>query len=155
MRNLTCLLLAALSSTALACGSIPVDLLRVTHDAERTYGLPRDLLTSLVWAESRYCVNAVSGAGAQGLGQLMPGTARDMGVSQVFDPAQNIYASARYLRIQWDTFRDWTWALYAYHDGPGNARAGTISSAGQSYSVFVLGTYDAIRRQGGLLAASR
>ncbi|GGR15620.1 lytic transglycosylase domain-containing protein [Deinococcus ruber] len=153
-RSLALLLLS--TGTALGCGYVPEPLLKITHAAEVAYGLPQDLLTSLVWAESRYCPTRVSSAGAQGLGQLMPGTARDMGVTQVFDPVQNIYGAARYLRLQWETFHDWTWALYAYHDGPKNARAGVISSAGQAYSVFVLGTYDAIRRQGGLqLAASR
>ena len=154
MRRLLALLCLS-TSTALGCGFVPENLLRITHAAEVAYGLPQDLLTSLVWAESRYCITVVSDAGAQGLGQLMPGTAHDMGVTQVFDPTQNIYGSARYLRQQWDTFHDWTWALYAYHDGPGNARAGNISGAGQAYSVFVLGTYDAIRKQGGLLVASR
>jgi len=141
---------AVLSTSAGACGFIPGHLLTTTHQAEVAYGLPKDLLVSLVWAESRYCPVATSEAGAVGLGQLLPGTAADMNVADRRDPVQNLYGSARYLRLMWDMFRNWDLAFLAYHDGPGNVRAGRASTRGRNHVAFILGTYDAIRKQGGL-----
>jgi hypothetical protein len=88
-----------------------------TQMAER-YGLPPNVLLSLLHQESRFDPNAVSRAGALGIGQLMPGTARDLGVDPR-DPMQNIEGSARYLRQQLDRFGgDMTLALAAYNAGP-------------------------------------
>jgi hypothetical protein len=85
--------------------------------AER-YNLPRNVFLSLVQQESRFRPNAVSRAGALGLGQLMPGTARDLGVDPT-NPEQNLEGSARYLRQQLDRFGgDMTLALAAYNAGP-------------------------------------
>lgn len=149
-RSLLSCLFTAFSSAG-ACGVIPSTLLQTSSQAERAYGLPQNLLVSLVWAESRYCTGAVSEVGAQGLGQLMPGTARELGVKNAFDPTQNLYGSARYLRQMWNLFQDWPHAILAYHDGPGNVRAGYASARGVAHVQFVLGTYDAIRRAGGLV----
>jgi hypothetical protein len=85
--------------------------------AER-YNLPRNVFLSLVQQESRFRPDAVSRAGALGLGQLMPGTARDLGVDPT-NPEQNLEGSARYLRQQLDRFGgDMTLALAAYNAGP-------------------------------------
>ena len=66
----------------------------------RRYGLPVALFTALVWQESGFNERARSKAGARGLTQLMPGTARELGVRRVYDPAQNLDGGARYLRAQ-------------------------------------------------------
>jgi soluble lytic murein transglycosylase-like protein len=63
--------------------------------------------------------NAVSKAGAQGLMQLMPPTARDLGVNDSFDPGQNINGGARYLAAQYKRFHSYRLALAAYNAGPG------------------------------------
>ena len=75
------------------------------YAAEAQYSLPSGLLDALVWTESRYNPLAISKAGAAGLGQLMPGTARDLGVSNRFDPMANIFGAARYLRQMLDKLR--------------------------------------------------
>lgn len=80
--------------------------------------LEPELLGSLVWAESRYCVDAKSPEGALGLGQLLPETAAGLGVDPL-DPAQNLLGAARYLREQLDTFGSLELALAAYNAGPG------------------------------------
>ncbi len=68
-----------------------------------------------------FCPTAVSPAGAIGLGQLMPGTAAILGVDP-WDPAQNLWGTAKYLRQQYDTFGDWELSLAAYNAGPNAVR---------------------------------
>lgn len=91
------------------------------------YDVSAALLEALVWQESRWREGAVSPVGARGLAQLMPGTARMLGVD-AGDPAANLEGGARYLRAQLDTFGgDVEKALAAYNAGPGRvARAGGV-----------------------------
>lgn len=78
------------------------------------------LLRAVMIAESGGDANAVSSAGAQGLMQLMPGTAAGLGVADPFDPAQNIAGGARYMREMLDRFGgDVRRAVAAYNAGPG------------------------------------
>ncbi|RYG28395.1 MAG: lytic transglycosylase domain-containing protein [Burkholderiales bacterium] len=91
------------------------------------YDISPALLEAVVWQESRWNPRAVSPAGARGLAQLMPGTARMMGVNPD-DPHHNLEGGARYLRMQLDAFDgDIEKALAAYNAGPGRViRAGGI-----------------------------
>lgn len=83
------------------------------------FDLSPALLEALVWQESRWNENARSPVGAQGLAQLMPGTARYLGVNPN-DPYANLEGGARYLREQLDRFDgDLEKALAAYNAGPG------------------------------------
>ena len=84
--------------------------------AER-YDLPRDVFLSLVAQESGFNPEARSSRGAYGLTQLMPGTARDLRVDP-YDPAQNLEAGGRYLRMQLNRFGSLPLALAAYNAGP-------------------------------------
>lgn len=105
-------------------------------------GVPTDLFLRLVNQESRFRPNAVSEAGAMGLAQLMPGTARDLGVDPN-DPVQNLTGGARYLRQQLDAFGTPELALAAYNAGPGNVRKyGGIPpfKETQNYVSTILGT---------------
>lgn len=87
------------------------------------YDISPTLLEALVWQESRWRPGAVSSAGARGLAQLMPGTARQMGVNPN-DPHANLEGGARYLRMQLDAFGgDVEKALAAYNAGPGRVQA--------------------------------
>lgn len=105
------------------------------YAAEAQYGLPTGLLDALIWTESRYNPLAVSGAGAAGLGQLMPGTARELGVFNRFDPRANLRAAARYLRQMLDKFGMVHLAVAAYNAGPGAVeRAGGIPLNGETPS---------------------
>ncbi|MEB3220932.1 MAG: lytic transglycosylase domain-containing protein [Candidatus Sericytochromatia bacterium] len=89
----------------------------------RTQGLPVHLVASLIATESSFNPRAVSPVGAQGLGQLMPATARDMGVSDPFDPEQNIAGTARYvawLARVWQAHpQRWELTLASYLAGVG------------------------------------
>jgi len=91
------------------------------------YDISPALLEALVWQESRWNTAARSPVGARGLTQLMPGTARELGVDPA-DPHANLEGGARYLRMQLDAFGgDLEKALAAYNAGPARvARAGGI-----------------------------
>ena len=83
------------------------------------FDLSPSLIEALVWQESRWRADARSPVGARGLAQLMPGTARDLGVNPD-DPLANLEGGARYLREQLDRFDgDLEKALAAYNAGPG------------------------------------
>ncbi|MXU65886.1 lytic transglycosylase domain-containing protein [Oceanomicrobium pacificus] len=85
--------------------------------AAQKHGIPEDLFVRLVKQESGFNPTAVSHKGAIGLAQLMPMTARALGVDP-HDPNENLEGGARYLRTQFLRFRDWKLALAAYNAGP-------------------------------------
>jgi len=91
--------------------------LALARSAARRHGVPEDLFLRLVQQESGWNPRAVSHKGAVGLAQLMPATARRLGVDAK-DPRQNLDGGARYLRTQYDRFRSWRLALAAYNAGP-------------------------------------
>lgn len=87
------------------------------------YELDPRLVVSVIVVESRFRPRAVSRKGAMGLGQLMPGTARMLGVGDCFDIQQNVYGTVRYLRAQYDRFAHMEdqvldFMLAAYNAGP-------------------------------------
>jgi hypothetical protein len=87
--------------------------------AAQKYGVPASLLSAVAKQESGYDPKAVSHAGAQGLMQLMPGTAQRLGVTDPFDPAQSVDGAARMLRDLTQRFGSTELALAAYNAGPG------------------------------------
>ena len=100
--------------------SIPVvDLNQVVSAASGRYRLDPDLVNSVIRAESGFNVRAVSRKGAQGLMQLMPGTASQLGVPNAFDPEANVDGGTRYLRELLERYNfDLVKALAAYNAGP-------------------------------------
>lgn len=116
VKQLAILLLVNLGSV-FACTTHP-NLVGWTHYYASGFGLDPQFFEALVWQESRFCVDAVSSAGAIGLTQLMPGTAQGLGVDP-WDYQQNLWGGAKYLRDQYLRFGDWSLALAAYNAGPG------------------------------------
>ncbi len=90
----------------------------IARNTARKYNIPEDLFLRLVQQESGWNPSIRSHKGAIGLAQLMPATARGLGVNPN-DPVENLDGGARYLREQYNTFRRWDLALAAYNAGPG------------------------------------
>jgi soluble lytic murein transglycosylase-like protein len=114
------------------------------------YDLSPALIEAVVWQESRWRHDAVSPVGARGLAQLMPGTARELGVDPD-DPYANLEGGARYLRQQLDAFGgNLEKALAAYNAGPGRVRqAGGVPAIRetQQYVSAIIGRLSApVRR---------
>jgi soluble lytic murein transglycosylase-like protein len=106
------------------------------------FDLSPALIEALVWQESRWQADARSPAGARGLTQLMPGTAKDLGIDPA-DPLSNLEGGMRYLRQQLDRFDgDLEKALAAYNAGPGRVeQAGGIPAIRETrtYVASVMG----------------
>lgn len=92
--------------------------LDLARSAALRHEIPADLFLRLVQQESGWNAGALSPKGAIGLAQLMPDTARQLGVDP-HDPVANLEGGARYLKMQYQAFGSWPLALAAYNAGPG------------------------------------
>lgn len=112
---------------------IPTQYATAVNYAALSASISPSLLAALVWQESRWNAQAVSSKGAIGLAQLMPGTARGLGVDPT-DPTANLVGGARYLRQLLNQFDgDVEKALAAYNAGPGRVRtAGGIPAIAET-----------------------
>ena len=117
----------------------------IFREASETYGISYDLLKAVAYAESGYNANATSYCGAMGIMQLMPGTAQSLGVTDAYDPYQNIMGGAKLISGLLKKYDgDTSLALAAYNAGSGNvAKYGGIPpfKETQNYVVKVLGYY--------------
>ncbi|CAM4177754.1 lytic transglycosylase domain-containing protein [Paenibacillus typhae] len=109
--------------------SVPTDYEELIRTASAKYGVPVDLIKAVIDTESSFNPNVVSSAGAKGLMQLMDGTANGLGVSDPFDPAQNIDGGVRYLSYQLKRYDgEEKMALAAYNAGPGRVNKLGVSN---------------------------
>lgn len=99
--------------------STPMD--EIFEEAAKTYGVDVNLLKAIGKAESNFRADATSGAGAMGVMQLMPGTAKSLGVTDPYDARQNIMGGAKYIADKLSAYGgDVKLALAAYNAGSGN-----------------------------------
>jgi hypothetical protein len=145
----------ALCGIALCCGTawanpgastetVEQALCRLIEGAARTQQIPHDLLTKLIWQESSFRPRVVSPAGAQGIAQFMPGTARERGLADPFDPEQAIPKAAEFIAHLAEQFGNLGLAAAAYNGGPARvtswlAGQGGLPAETRNYVLAVTG----------------
>lgn len=98
---------------------VPQYLSAIIVEASQKYGVDPNLVAAMAFRESRFDPHAVSRIGAQGVMQLMPKTARSLGVHDAFDPRDNVFGATKYLRTLLDRFHgDVDQSVAAYNAGP-------------------------------------
>jgi soluble lytic murein transglycosylase-like protein len=108
------------------------------RDASLRFAVDAALIRSVIRVESNFDPDALSHKGAMGLMQLMPATARDLGVVCAYDPRENVLGGARYLRRMRDRLGSWPRALAAYHAGPRAVETGRVPAITRRYVRSVL-----------------
>ncbi|WP_232628058.1 lytic transglycosylase domain-containing protein [Methylobacterium sp. Leaf118] len=119
-------------------------LCRLIEGAAKARSLPVPFLTRLIWRESSFRVGVVSPAGAQGVAQFMPGTARERGLTDPFDPEQAIPHAAHFLADLKRQFGNLGLAAAAYNGGPGRVSSWLAGSGGlpaetRAYVIAITG----------------
>ena len=115
------------------------------RDASLRFAVPGNLIHSVIRQESAYDPAARSPVGAMGLMQLMPKTARELGVGCPYDPRQNILGGTRYLGEMHDRFGSWRLALAAYNAGPTAVTRNRIPGITRIYVRRVMAGWRRIR----------
>ncbi|MBV7274370.1 lytic transglycosylase domain-containing protein [Clostridiaceae bacterium UIB06] len=109
-------------------GNVSIE--EAVEKASRKYGIDKDLIEAVIKQESDFDPKSVSGAGAMGLMQLMPGTASELGVSDAYDIEQNVEGGTKYLKGLLDMYNNSKeLALAAYNSGPGTLKYRGVKSA--------------------------
>lgn len=130
---------------------VPSDLDAMISGEAYQQGVDPDLVKAVVRTESNFNPLAVSPVGAQGLMQLMPGTARDLGVTNSFDPAQNLEGGTKYLKGLISKYQSLPMAVAAYNAGPGAVdKYGGIPPYAETtrYVQKVMNAYEAYKHEG-------
>jgi soluble lytic murein transglycosylase-like protein len=127
----------------------PERIREIIEEKSRLHGLDPLLVHSVIRAESNYNPYAISPKGAEGLMQLIPSTARQYGVSNAFDPEQNIEGGIRYLKYLQTLFSDERLVLAAYNAGEGAvAKYGWIPPYAETQDyVYKVGRYYGMARR--------
>lgn len=126
-------------------GNTSID--KAVDDASKKYGVDKKLIMSVIKQESDFDPNSTSYVGAEGLMQLMPSTARELGVTNAYDIGQNVDGGTKYLKELLDMFGNTKLAVAAYNAGPGAVKnsGGNISALPnetKNYVAKVLGYYN-------------
>ena len=120
---------------------------RIITQAAKRHNLDPYLVKAIIKHESDFNPYAVSEKGAKGLMQLMPETARELGVFNVWDPEQNIYGGVKYYNQLYRRYdKNHYTALIAYNTGPGNVSKGVVPKVSRIYANNVLKTWSELKK---------
>jgi len=123
----------------------PAGIDAIIDKASRKFGVDRDLIESVIRAESDFDTRATSPKGAMGLMQLMPDTAEGLGVKNPYDPEENVMGGTRFLKYLLDRYKGNTsLALAAYNWGPGNLERSTggLPAETRNYVARIMRDYN-------------
>ena len=119
----------------------------IINKASRETGVDKSMIKSIIKSESNFQQFAISTKGARGYMQLLPKTARSLGVRNIYDPVENISGGTRYYKMMLDKFRgNRILALYAYNAGPTSVEKGRIPLESRRYAKKVMRHYWNLRR---------
>ena len=121
----------------------------IIRKAAERYRLDPLLIEAIITVESNFNRYAVSQKGAMGLMQLMPETAREIGVTRPFDPYQNIIGGTYYYRLMLVRYGEHRKALYAYNCGAKCVDNGRIPKESREYARNVIRVYKDLKKKGG------
>ncbi|QRM30098.1 lytic transglycosylase domain-containing protein [Microvirga sp. VF16] len=135
---------AAWANPGASTETVEQALCRLIEGAARTQQIPHDLLTRLIWQESSFRPRVVSPVGAQGIAQFMPGTAKERGLTDPFDPEQAIPKAAEFIAHLAEQFGNLGLAAAAYNGGPARvtswlAGQGGLPAETRNYVIAVTG----------------
>lgn len=119
----------------------------IIRKAAKRYGVEPSLIEAIIRVESDFNPYAISRKGALGLMQLMPETAREIGVTKPFNPYQNILAGTYYYRLMLERYGNHRKALYAYNCGPECVENGKIPKESKRYANNVIRVYKDLKRK--------
>lgn len=121
----------------------------IIDECAEKYNIDNELIRAMIQVESGWDTGAVSNKGAQGLMQLMPRTAAMLGVTDPYDPVQNIEGGVRYISDLQDKYRgDIEKALAAYNAGPARVDSGNIPEVSKRYVKNIMAIYRKLREVG-------
>lgn len=120
----------------------------IIDEAAERHDLDPALIEAIIKVESNYNPRAVSSKGAMGLMQLMPATAREIGVTRPFDPSQNVLGGSYYYRLMLERYGDHRKALWAYNCGPGCVDRWRMPDETKSYIRHVVKAYKNLKKEG-------
>ena len=126
-----------------------IELQNVIDECAEKYNIDQELIRAMIQVESGWNTDAVSNKGAQGLMQLMPRTAAMLGVTDPYDPVQNIEGGVRYISDLTDKYKgDIEKALAAYNAGPARVDSGNIPDVSRRYVKNIMAIYRKLREIG-------
>jgi hypothetical protein len=140
------------AAQAPASVKIPEQYQNLVQSAAQANGIPSNLLAAVIQRESGWDPTAKGTSGEIGLGQLMPKTAEQLGVTDRSDPVQNANGAAKYLNQMLTRYEgNLEKALQAYNGGPGNVDKGTVSEAAKKYAKETMAALGASKESSGIV----
>ncbi|AGK96418.1 lytic transglycosylase domain-containing protein [Clostridium pasteurianum] len=126
-------------NTDMKTNNLSID--QAVDNASKKYGVDKKLILAVIQQESSFNPNSTSSAGAMGLMQLMPGTAKELGVDNAYNVNENVDGGTKYLKSLLDNFGNYKMAIAAYNAGPG-----AVQNSGENLAKLPSETQDYVAK---------